>query len=169
MLAILALAAAAAAPAATSAYTNVDLDRCRVLSQVEEGASVTWRCPGYGGVPLIVLSGDDRFDVDAGVDNGVWESPGRFSSPPTRVEWRLRGRRPFAIIYRLSLTGHREPTTTVLAVETIGRAGAPGCVIAWLPGSMPNANGVARARADARAASFRCGRDQAETLGGFSL
>jgi hypothetical protein len=162
------LAAAAAAVQPTSAYANVDLDRCRVVSQVEEGASVTWRCAGYGGIPLFVLSGDDRFDVDAGVDNGVWESPGRFSSPPTRVEWRLRGRRPFAIIYRLTLSGYQEPTTSVLAVETIGRPGAPGCVIAWIPGSMPNANAVARARADIRAARFRCGRDEAEMLGGFT-
>jgi hypothetical protein len=167
MLFLIAAAAAAAQPA--SAYTNVDLDRCRVVSQVEEGASVTWRCPGHGAIPLIVLSGDDRFDVDAGIDNGIWESPGRFSSPPSRVEWRLRGRRPFAIIYRLTLTGHQEPTTSVLAVETVGRSGAPGCVIAWIAGSMPNANAVARARADARAAGFRCGRDEAETLGGFSL
>jgi hypothetical protein len=161
------LAAAVAQPA--SAYTDVDLDRCRVVSEVEEGGSVVWRCPGYAGVPLIVMSGDDRFDVDAGVDNGVWESPGRFSAPPTRVEWRVRARRPFAIIYRLSLSGHQEPTTSVLVVETIGRVGAPGCVIAWIAGSTPNANAVARARADARAARFRCGRDQAEMLGGFTL
>jgi hypothetical protein len=161
------LAAALAQP--TSAYSAVDLDRCRTVSHVEEGASSTWRCPGHAGVPLIVMSGDDRFDVDAGVDNGVWESPGRFSAPPTRVEWRLRNRRPFAIIYRLSLTGYREPTSSVLAVETVGRPGAPGCVIAWIAGSTPNANAVARARADTRAAGFRCGRDRAELLGGFTL
>jgi D-aminopeptidase len=167
MLFLIAAAAAAAQPA--SAYTNVDLDRCRVVSRVEEGASVIWRCAGYRGVPLFVLSGDDRFDVDAGIDNNVWESPGRFSAPPARVEWRLREGRPFAIIYRLSLSGYQEPTTTVLAVETIGRAGAPGCVIAWVPGSMPNANAAARAHADGRAAGFRCGRDEPGLLGGFSL
>ena len=91
------LAALAVAPATgqrstrpTSVYTPLDLDRCTVLSRVEEGESVAWRCPGFAGVPLFVLSGDGRFDLDAGIDNEMWESPEQFSGLPARVEWRLR-------------------------------------------------------------------------------
>ena len=169
ILAMPVLLAAQAAPAqnrpATSAYTNLDVERCAVLSRIEEGASIVWRCPGLGRTPLIVATGDDRFDIDAGVDNDVWESPSRFSSPGPRVEWRLRGGRPFAIIYRMRLSGAEAPESSVLGVETIGRPGAPGCVVAWIDGRLPNANLLARARADARAASFRCGRDTAEQHG----
>jgi len=132
---------------------------------VEEGASVFWRCPGHAGVPLFVAASDDRYDVDAGTDNGVWESSGRFSNVGPRVEWRLRRGRPFAIIYRLRLSGDGGPEASLLGVETIGRRGAPGCLVAWIDGRLPDANALARARTDARAASFRCGRDEPEQHG----
>ena len=168
---ILAMLAAAAAPAAaqrgaaSSAYTPLDLERCTVIEQAEEGASVTWRCTGRPAIPIIVHGSDERYDIDAGADNGVWESAGRFNSPGPRIEWRMRGRRPFAIIYRLSLSGLDEPASSMLGVETIGGRHARGCVVAWIDGRLPNANALARARADARAASFRCGRDRPEQHG----
>lgn len=157
--------AAAAQQRATSAYTALDLRRCTVVNRIEEGASVTWRCPGHQGIPLIVHSSDDRFDIDAGADNGVWESSSRFSSPGARVEWRLRGGRPFAIIYRLVLTGGEAPASSVLAVETIGGRHSRGCVVAWIDGQLPTANALAHARADALAGRFRCGRDSPEQHG----
>jgi hypothetical protein len=156
---------AAAAAQATSAYTMLDASRCPEIARVEEGSSVTWRCRGHRGTPLIVMVSDDRFDIDAGVDNDVWESAGRFSATGPRLEWRLRGGRPFAIIYRLRLSGGELPDSSVLGVETIGRPGAPGCVVAWVDGRLANANALARARADARAAGFRCGRDEPEQHG----
>ncbi|HEX8642487.1 MAG TPA: hypothetical protein VF702_01080 [Allosphingosinicella sp.] len=150
---------------ATSAYTRLQLDRCTVLSRVEEGASIAWRCSGYRAVPLFVMSGDDRFDLDAGIDNGVWESPREFNSPPTRIEWRLRGGRPFAIIYRLFLSNENGPLTSVLIVESVGRDGAPGCQIAEIDARVPSANALARSHADTRASRFRCGIDQIEAEG----
>ena len=162
---ILLAAAAAAAAQPTSVYTALDAGRCPEIARVEEGASVTWRCRGHAGIPLIVMVSDDRFDIDAGVDNRRWESPGRFSATGPRLEWRLRRGRPFAIIYRLRLTGGEQPESSVLGVETIGRRGSPGCVVAWIDGRLPDANALARARADERAAGFRCGRDEPEQHG----
>jgi hypothetical protein len=164
-------AALAAVPAAaqpgriTSVYTSLDVARCTQTAHEDEGSSTTWRCRGHAGVPLIVMSGDDRFDIDAGVDNGEWESPGRFSTPGPRVEWRLRAGRPFAIIYRLLLSGNDLPDVSVLMVESVGRAGHPGCLVATIDGRLPNPNAIARTRADARAASFRCGQDEPERHG----
>ncbi len=150
----------------TSAYTDLDLDRCRqTSSSPEEGGSATWQCPGYGGVPLLVAEGDLRFDIDAGVDSGQFETGTWFSTLGPRVEWRLRGRQPVAIIYRLVLSGDNRPKRNVLGVETIGRAGRPGCIIAWIAGSAPNSNLLARQQADARGASFRCGRDKVAAIG----
>lgn len=151
--------------AITSAYTDLDLDRCRVLREVEEGASTEWQCPGYRGTPLLVAEGDLRFDIDAGVANVDFETASPFSSPGPRVEWRLRGGQPFAIIYRLVLAGDDRPQRTILGVETIGRRGRPGCLVAWVAGSAPNANAAARQQADQRAASFRCGRDRPAGVG----
>jgi hypothetical protein len=159
LLASLAAAAPAAAPANTSVYTPLAVARCRVLRRDEESESVSWRCPGHAGIPLFVATGDGRFDVDAGVDNGRWESLSPFNQLGPRVEWRLRGRRPVAIIYRYFVTVPEQAPYSRLAVESVGRAGRPGCLIALIDGALPNANGLARAEADRRAESFRCGVD----------
>jgi len=150
------LPAAAAAQPARSAYTALDLRRCRTLELIEEGESVRRRCPGLGAVPLFVNAGDGRFDVDAGIDDGIWESLGGFNEIGPRIEWRLAGGRPFAIIYRLRLTGPEQPPGSTLIVETVGRAGAPGCRVAAIDGALPNANARAREIADRQARSFRC-------------
>jgi hypothetical protein len=153
---LLALAAFAPAQATDSVYTELNLDRCRTLEVIEEGESVRRRCPGLGAVPLFVNAGDGRFDVDAGVDNGVWESLAAFNEIGPRIEWRRAGGRPFAIIYRLRLTGPEHPPGSTLIVETIGRRGAPGCQVAAVDGALPDANVRARAIADRQARTFRC-------------
>src|SRR3982750_3672902 len=98
---VAAAAAAAPAPTVTSAYTKLDLDRCTRLDHGETPESTEWRCAGYGGVPLFVQNGDERYDVDAGAadDDAIWSAT--FDYPGRTVEWRLRQGRPFAIIYRL--------------------------------------------------------------------
>jgi hypothetical protein len=159
---LLALAALAPAPAAaqtfSSVYTALDLDRCRTLEVIPEGESVRRRCPGLGAIPLFVNAGDGRFDVDAGADNGLWESRGGFNEIGPRIEWRRRNGRPFAIIYRLRLTSPEQPPGSSLIVETIGRRGAPGCQVATVDGSLADANARARAIADRRAPTHRCPR-----------
>jgi hypothetical protein len=160
------LAALAAQGAPASVYTALDLDRCRVTAQVEEGESVTQECPGHMTIPLIVSQGDGRFDIDAGADNEVWESLGPFNYPGPRVEWRMRGREVMAIIFRLISAAPERPGYSALLVETIGRAGRPGCLIARIDGRRADANEAARAVADARAATFRCGLDRPEPIEG---
>lgn len=159
LLALVLLAApgaALAAPAVTSAYTPLDIDRCTLIEEVEEGAGARWRCPGRGAISLFVMTGDARFDVDAGVDNGQWESLMPFNRPGPQVEWRLRGGRPFAIIYRLIWDDGEGGRGSSLIVETIGRRGAPGCEAARIDGATPSANAVARQRADEIRPGHRC-------------
>ena len=163
MAPLLALALAAA-PAASSVYTPLDLDRCRVIERIEEGESVRLECPGHMTIPLFVGQGDGRFDIDAGVENEVWESLDPFNHPGPRVEWRTRGRVPVAIVYRLIVDHPRPDARSVLMVESIGRGGRPGCLVAMVDGRTADANGVARRHAD-RAGSFRCGRDAVVRIG----
>jgi len=164
-----ALALAGALPAsaqrATSAYTPLDAERCQVIERIEEGASVRWRCPGRGGVALFLNTGDARYDLDAGIDNGRWESLTPLNTPGPNVEWRLRGGRPIAIIYRLAPADPAVDFAPALIVETIGARGRPGCEIARIDARRADANLVARAEADTRAAHFHCGRDRAATIG----
>jgi hypothetical protein len=163
LLALAALAPApAAAQAASSVYSELNLARCRTLEVVEEGEGVRRRCPGLGAIALFVNAGDGRYDIDAGVDNNVWESLGAFNEIGPRIEWRRSNGRPFAIIYRLRLTSPEQPPGSSLIVETIGRRGAPGCQVATVDGSLADANARARAIADRRARTFRCsaGRHQ---------
>src|SRR5215210_4855204 len=85
---LLASGAAAAQPRIGSAYTKLDLDRCVQLDRGETTQSAEWRCPGYRGVALFVQNGDDRYDVDAGVEDrdSLWADT--FDYPGKTVEWR---------------------------------------------------------------------------------
>ena len=142
MAPLLALALAAA-PAASSVYTALDLDRCRVIERIEEGESVRLECPGPCRHPPVRRPGDGRFDIDAGVENEAWESLDPFNHPGPRVEWRARGRVAIAIVYRLIVDHPRPNARSVLMVESIGRGGRPGCLVAMVDGRTANANGVA--------------------------
>lgn len=159
---------AAAAPDAdghASAYTDFDLAACRVTGENPEGASVDYACPGYAGVPLFVHLGDGRFDLDAGVDGDEFTTIGAFNELGDRIEWRTRNGEPFAVIFRYRDVAPQGEGRTVLAVEMIGRPGAPGCRVAHVAGETPDANRVAREIADARAAEFRCGTDEMRVIG----
>jgi len=158
-MALILLAALAGAP--TSAYTQLNLDNCEIYSVAHAGEG-DWsnrRCPGRNGVTLFVNEDDARFDVDAGVDNNVWESAAPLNELGPQVEWRLEGGRPFAIIYRYNISEAMPGGRSMLAVESIGRAGRPGCLVALITAT-PAANARARQIADTRARTFRCGRDQ---------
>ncbi|MCD1622333.1 hypothetical protein [Citromicrobium bathyomarinum] len=143
-----------------SAYTQLDLESCRVLDQsIDEGSWVELRCAGYQGIPLFVSEGDLRFDVDAGVPNENFQTILAFNTIGDTVEWRLREGAPFATIIRYRDVSSESGTRSVLAVDTIGQPGAPGCRVAQIAGDTPRANQRARAIADADAAGFDCANE----------
>jgi hypothetical protein len=152
------LAALAAAP--TSSYTPLNLDRCEIVTVAHagEGNWAARRCR-RGGVTLFINEDDARYDIDAGVDNGVWESAMPLNELGPQLEWRMERGRPFALIYRYTIPEAMPGGRSMLAVESIGRPGRPGCMVALIAGT---AAGNARARqiADTRARTFRCGRDE---------
>jgi hypothetical protein len=152
------ISAPAAAQNVTSRYTMLDLRRCRTLEVIPEGESVRLRCPGLAGIPLFVNEGDGRSEIDAGYDDGEWESLPAFNTIGDRIEWRLSGGRPFAIIYRLRTAATEgAPAGSALIVEAIGHgARVPGCRIGLVDGALPDANARARALADRRARAARC-------------
>ena len=148
-----------------SAYTKFDLAACRVTGEDPEGASVDYACPGYADVPLVVHLGDGRFDLDAGVDSDEFMTIGAFNELGERLEWRTKDGAPFAVIFRYRDVAPQGEGRTVLAVETIGGPGAPGCRVAHIAGDTPDANRVAREIADTVAEGFRCGTDEMRVIG----
>ena len=158
-MSVILLAALAGAP--TSSYTPLDLGNCEIVTVAHagEGDWASRRCR-RGGVTLFINEDDARFDIDAGVDNGEWESPSQLNELGPQLEWRMERGRPFALIYRYTISEAMPGGRSMLAVESIGRPGRPGCLIALITAS-PAANVRARQIADRRARTFRCGRDQA--------
>lgn len=159
---------AATAPDAdgyASAYTDFNLAACRVTGENPEGASVEYACPGRADAPLFVHLGDGRFDLDAGADGEEFMTIGAFNELGDRLEWRTKHGAPFAVIFRYRDVAPHGEGRTVLAVETIGRPGAPGCRVAHVAGDTPDANGVARELADTVAEGFRCGTDEMRVIG----
>ena len=150
-----------AAQTITSRYTMLDLRRCRTLEIVPEGESIRRRCPGLAGISLFVNEGDGRSEIDAGFDDGEWESLPAFNTIGDRIEWRLAGGRPFAIIYRLRVAPSPEHAAgSTLIVEAIGHgARAPGCRLGVVDGALPDANARARELADRSASGARCSPD----------
>lgn len=150
-----------------STYSTLDLDKCKLVDEeTEEGTSAEWQCGGFGDTPLIIEEGDGRFDVDAGTKNEAFETIGAFNSLGDNVEWRLNNGVPFAIIFRYQDATEEAKGRTVLAVEKVGSAGAPGCRVAQVAGDVPDANQVARDLADSNAADFACGTSELAVVGG---
>lgn len=154
----------AAAQTFSSRYTALVQSRCRTLEVIPEGDSVRKRCPGLSGIPLYVNEGDGRSEIDAGMDDGEWESLPGFNRIGDRIEWRLADGRPFAIIYRLrAIPGSEQGAGSTLIVERIGRGRRmPGCRIGLVDGALADANLRARNLADRHARDVMCPAPSAE-------
>jgi hypothetical protein len=132
----------------TSAYTKLDLDRCAALDKGDEPGWMEWQCGGYGELALFVQNGDDRYDIDAGMADEDARWAATFDYPGETVEWRLRDGKPFAIIYRLRNANPDRPASSRLIVESVAEEARPGCRIAEIDSSNPDANVLAREAAD---------------------
>ena len=148
---------------------SLNLDTCEILTVAHAGEG-DWsarRCPGRNGITLFVNEDDARFDVDAGVDNGEWESPAPLNELGPQVEWRSEGGRPFAIIYRYTIPEAMPGGRSMLAVESIGRTGRPGCLVALIRRRRPPMPAPGRSRTRAPGPSAAAGiRGSRTSLGG---
>lgn len=134
-----------------SVYSSIEAAGCKTIASDEEAEYREQKCTGVGGTPLFIKEGDLRTDIDAGA-MGEFLTPGPFNAANDTVEWRVgKDGQPFAIIYRLISDVPDQPKQSWLMVETIGKGGKPGCRLAEIPGSTPDANSVARTKADTAA------------------
>lgn len=165
--------------AAESAYTDVDLDHCKTLSQPSEdepGDYVSLQCKGYGDYPLYYAEGDLRQTVHFGyldqeIIDEAFETFGPFNYIGKKVEWRLDGNGvPYAAILRYFIQnanpdtgmGDKQHEGQVLVISRVGRPNDKrGCVIGYVDAlKNPEPNVLARKVADDMAEGFICGKDR---------
>jgi len=164
----LALALVIAPPAAAqqfdSAYTEMDLAACTLLSTDEMGGS--WACPGYKGYPVWVAEGDLRFFVSYGFgapgEPAASQTLRPFNELGPRIEWRLRSEGgtwvPFATILRFLTEPEPGYRGQALVVTRLGPDGV--CQVARIDArANPDANQLARDAADSIAPLFACGQE----------
>jgi hypothetical protein len=137
-----------------STYTSLAANKCKTIA-VNKGMPGNYlgRCDGVGGYQLDVYLDDERNSIGVvlpskkvvGLD--LWNYFRNFSELGVTAEWRMKGKRPVALIVRLKVSdqGDEKPPTSYLIVSKISDVDA--CVIDIVkPGKSQNAQ--ARSLAD---------------------
>lgn len=150
-----------------SAYTDLNLDKCRHTSGRDVEDYGFWRCNGFAGIPVRVSAGDQRTYVSYGtkaVDEPASGQtfPGFNSVDKTKIEWRVEQGpqdkvQPFATIlrWRVKLDQDRKPSRGRVLVVT--RLGDQVCHVGYVDAlANQNANALARELADKHARTFDC-------------
>jgi hypothetical protein len=177
-LALATLAALVLSPAAAdeviSAYTDINLDECIVMSSDDFGS--VWACAGYKGYPVRVAEGDLRFYLSYGFgaadEKAAEQTPPPFNYLGGKIEWRLSDRtggfRPFATIVRYFVDkGDTSDKEGQVLVVTRIEEGAT-CHVAYIDATAnSDANEMAREAADEIAPGFDCS-DEPKVVGEFT-
>ncbi|SHL58936.1 hypothetical protein SAMN05444159_6304 [Bradyrhizobium lablabi] len=162
-----------------SIYTSTAPKACRVTSAGNGVDDSTIRvCPGKAGLIVLVSEDDLRETVSVGRSRAAaakepaaqaWFGP--FSSTTERVEWRMQGGKPFAIIQRWHIADNSDeskdgrPIAKPLLVVTRLPPGQV-CHVAYIDAAAnSNANEIARKAADEVARDFKCGKDEVKIIG----
>lgn len=149
---------ARAEQSATSIYTELAEDKCKVIVSDEESGSTVHECPGIAGYKLNVLTDDARQSITVIAPDkkeyplNYWDVVTRhFSSIGDKAEWRMikKGKQtiPAALIVRLKYQENSEPPQwkSVLTVAKITPTEI--CVTDKILAS-PKQNELARTAAD---------------------
>lgn len=166
-LAFLALAAPhAEAETVTSVYSDLDITKCKTISVSEEDGGGSWRCKGIKGYNVIYAEGDLRGTVGFGpaAENqcSSAQSFGKFNSPGSKIEWRMKSGKPFATILRwFTDNGEEGGKQNWLVVTKLN--GDEACRTAFIDTKYPNANAIAQQKADS-SKNFNCAKDLPEVI-----
>jgi len=143
----------------TSIYTSTKTSACRTISSnADEGGSYEGECAGAGGYKIRLLEGDIRQTINVitpakkKFELNFWGFYGGFSYVGEKIEWRMKGKVPVAMIVRYNVAGSddTQKSTSYLMVSKIGAK--ESCVTDVI---MPGTNQNADARTAADAASSK--------------
>ncbi len=165
LIAVCLSATAATAGEITSVYSDLDLKKCKALElYADEGEGGVWDCKGIAGFDVLYLEGDLRgyiaFGPEARSQCSSAQTFGAFNSPGTKIEWRMENGRPIATILRWFTdngSGEENAKQNWLVVSKLN--GRDACRTALIDTKYPDANTLARAKADGKAHTFNCEKD----------
>jgi hypothetical protein len=165
-------ASAAAAGEITSVYSDLDLKKCEALELYNgegNGEGGVWQCKGIAGFDVLYLEGDLRgfiaFGPEARSQCTSAQTFGAFNSPGPRIEWRMENGKPIATILRWFTdngSGEANAKQNWLAVTKLN--GRDACRTALIDTKYPEANSIARAKADGPSRGFNCEKDMPEVV-----
>jgi len=119
MLAMMFLLTVSLGAQITSIYTSLDDKKCKELERSDdEGGSYKGLCQGVAGYKLHLIEGDLRQTITIIDPKGkehpleFWNLTGAFSAVGDTAEWRLRGKKPIALIVRLNVNQYGEDEQT---------------------------------------------------------
>lgn len=149
----------------TSLYSDLDLKKCKALElYADEGEGGVWECKGIAGFDVLYLEGDLRgyvaFGPEARSQCTSAQTFGAFNSPGPKIEWRMENGKPIATILRWFTdngSGEANAKQNWLAVTKLN--GKDACRTALIDTKYPDANTLARAKADGKAHTFNCEKD----------
>ena len=138
-----------------SVYTSTTTKACRTIhSNPNEAGSYEGECPGVGGYRVRLLEGDIRQTLNIispskkKSELNFWGFYDGFSTVGEKIEWRIKGGVPVALITRFNVANNEDSSknTSYLMVSKIGKI--KSCVTdVVLPGK--DQNEKARELADA--------------------
>ncbi len=144
-----------------SVYTSTKTNACKTIkSNPDEGGSYEGECPGAGGYKIRLIEGDIRQTIDIitpakkRFELNFWSFYGGFSSIGEKVEWRVKGTVPVALIarYNVSRADDEQKNDSYLMISKIGAK--ESCVVdVIMPGAKQNEE--ARIAAD-KASTMPC-------------
>ncbi len=99
----------------STVYTDLDAEKCKTLElQEDEGGWYKGECKGVGGYKLHVMEGDLRQTINVIAPNGeehklrLGEHFSAFSAVGPRAEWRVKAKKPYALIFRFNVSENPE-------------------------------------------------------------
>ena len=154
----------------TSIYSDFDLKKCKALElYADEGEGGVWQCEGIKGFDVLYLEGDLRgyiaFGPEARSQCTSAQTFGAFNSPGPKIEWRMENSKPIATIFRWFTdngSGEESAKQDWLVVTKLN--GKDACRTALIDTKYPNANIVARGKADEDSRPFNCEKDVPEVV-----
>ena len=144
-----------------SQYTSIAPEKCRQLTADEESGSVTFSCPGLASMDVWVGEGDLRLFLAYGPEPRrqcvAQQTFGNFNTAGPTMEWRMEDGQPFATIIRYKMDSGDGKRFNFLVITAL--RGGQACHMAYVDGSLPKHNELARDIADTRARQFNCATD----------
>ena len=170
LIAVCLSATAASAGEITSVYSDLDLKKCKALElYADEGEGGVWACKGIAEFDVLYLEGDLRGYIAFGPEGRSQctsaQTFGAFNSPGPKIEWRMENGKPIATILRWFTdngSGEANAKQNWLVVSKLN--GKDACRAALIDTKYPDANIIAREKADGPARSFACEKDMPEVV-----